>query len=120
MAKINQNLYGLWQMISMRFQNENGNWESEPVEGGTSMFTSTGQILTFTRAEIAFGYSGTFVIDGDDLVITPDVCSIPELEKTPIIRRVISVTAESLTLGMTDAATGRIYEIDFRLVARSF
>jgi hypothetical protein len=120
MTKINQSLYGLWEMTAMRFQDGAENWESEPIFGGTSMFTQSGQILTFTRAEIAFGYSGTFVIDGDELVITPQVCSIPELEKTRFVRTVKTLTSDALTLMMTDSATGRRYEIDFRLISRSF
>ena len=120
MGAINNNLYGLWKMTAMRYQNDTGSWESESVFGGTSMFTSRGHILTFTSAEIPFGYSGTFTMQGDDLVITPEVCSIPELEKTTIRRTVKSITAETLTLGMVDSATGRNYEIDLKLLAKTF
>lgn len=120
MGAINNNLYGLWKMVEMRFQRDDGSWEAEPVYGGTSMFTSNGQILTFTRAEIPFGYSGTFTIKGDDLVITPEVCSLDELENTTIRRTVKHLTAETLTLGMVDAATERNYEIYFKLIAKSF
>jgi hypothetical protein len=121
MATINQNLYGYWKMTAMRFLKTDGEWESETVFGGSSVFTESGQINTFTRtSEIPFGYSGTFVIKGNDLLITPEVCSITSQEGHLIIRTVKELGAESLTLAMTDEATGRKYEIDFRLLDRSF
>lgn len=107
-------------MTSMRFRKGDGAWEPEIVYGGTSVFTANGQIVTFTRAEIPFGYSGSFKIKGDDLLITLEVCSIQELEGKMITRTVTKLTTDTLTLAMTDEATGRDYEIDFQLLATSF
>lgn len=120
MSVLNKNLYGMWRMIAMRFKKDDGAWESETVYGGFSSFTSGGYISTFTRAEIPFGYSGKFTIKGDDLVIVPEVCSIQELEGQTIVRTVKKLTAETLTLAMTDHATGRNYEIDFKLLTHQF
>ena len=121
MATNIQNLYGFWKMTGMRFLKADGTWEDEKVLGGTSAFTQSGQINTYTRtSELGFGYSGTFVVQDNTLIINVDVCSLPEYEgKT--IRRIIKKTGpESLLLGMADDATGRDYEIEFSLVTRSF
>ena len=108
-------------MIAMRYRDIEGNWENELVFGGTSVFTETGVISTFTRtSELAFGYSGKFSLKGDDLVIVPEVCSIATLEGAPITRTVKKLTPETLLLGMIDDATGRNYEIELKLLTRSF
>jgi hypothetical protein len=121
MNQITLDLYGYWKMIDMRFLKADGEWESEKVFGGCSLFTESGQINTFTRtSELAFGYSGTFTIKGNDLLIKPEVCSLQSLEGHIITRTIVQVSADRLVLGMTDEATGRKYEIFFDLVTRSF
>jgi|GEM_PF-2627221 len=118
---MDQNLYGYWKMTVIRFLKDDGTWESEEVVGGASIFTESGYINTFTRtSELSFGYSGMFTIKGNDLIITPEVCSIQEREGGLFIRTVKSVSRDALTLGMVDDATGRSYEMDFIPLARSF
>jgi hypothetical protein len=116
-----KDLFGCWEMTEMKFKNGEGAWEHETVLGGTSIFTESGIVNTFTRtAELAFGYSGRFEIEGSDLRITLKVCSIPALESLQIIRKVLKLSTNALTLGMIDDATGREYEIDFKLLTRKF
>lgn len=116
-----QYLYGYWKMTAMRFLKPDQTWESESVFGGASIFTKAGYINTFTRtSELSFGYSGNFKLKGNDLVITPEVCSIPSLENRLIIRTLKSVSENELTLSMVDEATGREYEMDFQILTRSF
>lgn len=118
---MNENLYGYWKMTEMRFLDDDGNWISEKVFGGASVFTKSGEINTFTRtSEIAFGYSGRYTVKGNDLLITPEVSSILDQENKLIIRTIKELTADSLTLAMVDAATGRNYCIDFKIASRSF
>ena len=121
MALVNKNLYGCWKLTAMRYQISDGSWEDEVVFGGNAVFTESGEITTFTRtADLAFGYSGKFVLRGDDLVITPQVSSITAIEGKTIIRTVKILSAGELTLGMHDDATGRNYEIGFKLLTRQF
>ena len=118
---INKNLYGYWKMIAMRFRKADQSWESEEVLGGASVFTESGQILTYTRtSELGFGYNGTFEIKDNVIHTRIEVCSIPELEGTISTRTIKKLSADSLVLGMFDEATGRDYEIELKLVTNSF
>lgn len=121
LGAMNKNIFGFWKMTAIRYQNESGEWESETVFGGASIFTEDGHINTFTRtSELAFGYSGTFAIKGNDLIIQPEVSSLPEIEGKTIVRSLKSLKDDQMTLTMLDDATGRTYEMDFLLKTRHF
>jgi hypothetical protein len=121
MVAVNNNLYGCWKLTAVKFMNGEGAWEEEEVLGGTSIFTEGGIISTFTRtSDLAFGYSGNFALNGNDLEIKADVCSIPDLEGKTIIRTVKKLTEDELTLGLDDEATGRYYLMDFKLLTFTF
>ena len=121
MLDVKRNLFGCWRLTAVRFKNYEGIWEHEEVYGGFSAFTEAGFMTTFSRtSDLPFGYSGTFSLNGNEIEITPEVCSIPELEGTKFFRTVKKLTSEDLTLGTDDEATGRHYELDFKLLTSTF
>ena len=121
MKTLNDSVFGFWKITSIRFLNSDEKWEDETLFGGSTIITKTGNLTTYTKtSDLSFGYSGTFKVKGDDLLITPDVCTIPEMEGNITIRTVKSVSEKSLLLGSIDEATGRTYEFEFELVTRGF
>lgn len=112
---------GYWQIIAVRFLNLEQQWESEELIGGSAIVTRSGDITIFTRTtELAFAYCGKYTIRGNDFVIVPDACTIPELEKTTLVRTITSVTQDAATLRMFDEPSGRHYEMDFKILTREF
>ena len=116
-----KDVYGFWGMTAIRYRKPDGTWESETVFGGSTVITESGFINAYTRtSEIEFGYSGTFKLSGDGADVHLDVCSIQALEGKVVHRKVVKCTPEFLTTEMLDEATGRVYEMDFKLLTRRF
>lgn len=116
-----KNAYGFWGMTAIRYQKPDGSWESEKVFGGSTVITESGFINAYTRtSEVEFGYSGTFKVNGDGADVHLDVCTITALEGKVVYRKVLECTPEFLKTEMLDEATGRVYEMDFKLLTRRF
>ena len=116
-----KNACGFWKMTSIRHQKSDGTWEAEKIIGGTTVITESGFINAYTRTtEIDFGYSGTYTVNGNVASVQVEVCSFPNLEGTTLLRTVLETTPEYLKTEMTDEATGRLYQMEFKLLTRTF
>ena len=115
-----KNLYGYWQLESLRFMNID-KWEDEEPISGTAVFAEAGFMNLYTNTnQFAFGVFGRFFVEEENVCINVDFCTAPDMKENKLILSIASLTNETLILNMIDDATGLTFESHFKLITRTF
>jgi hypothetical protein len=110
----NHLIVGFWKFKSNRVRQENGDWITETLSGGTMAFSESGEAVLMLRSEQGpWGYTGKYTFDGEKILIKIETSTADDLDGTTIERKLRFISPDEFIYNGIESHTERPFETNF-------